>query len=279
MPVELKNKWQYTLGRVLLFCLISAVILATLSSLTRGLPNQWSQHLLVSLAAIITFGLTIFFVRLEGLTLNDVGVIPRRGSLLRVGIGFLIGLFLSVLQPVLVLLTGHLEIIPASVSIGVVMLNLLLYFLIALREEIAFRGYPLRSLNYALGSWWAQAVIAIIFSLEHVLGGMTWMHAFLGSGIGAILFGMAAIKTNGIALPIGLHAAWNFGQWCMGFKNEPGIWKTIVEKGFESKVEMNGFISYLVVMIMAILVFYFYKPGESVQKSFVGDNNTKDAIR
>lgn len=265
MPVGSKNKWQYTLGRVLIFCLISAVVLATLSSLTSALPKQWSQHLLVSLAAIVTFVLTIFFVRREGLKLIDVGVIPRRGSLLRVGLGFLIGLFLGFLQPALVLFTGHLEIIPASVSFGVVMSNLLLYFLIACREEIAFRGYPLRSLNYALGSWWAQLVIAIIFSLEHVVGGMSWTHAFLGSGIGAILFGIAALKTKGIALPIGLHASWNFGQWCMGFKNEPGIWQTIIEKGFESKVEMIGSVCYLVVMGMAILVFYFYKPGESVR--------------
>ena len=220
MSLDSKSKWRYTLGRVLLFCLISAIVLATLSGLTAGISKQWSQHLLIALAAIITFGITILFVRWEGIRLSDVGVIPRRGSLLRVVIGFLIGLILALLQPVLVLLSGHLKIIPAPASFSVVTSNFLLYFLIACREEIAFRGYPLRSLNYVIGPWWAQLIIAIIFSIEHIVGGMSWIHAFLGSGIGAILFGIAALKTKGIALPIGLHAAWNFGQWCMGFKNE-----------------------------------------------------------
>jgi uncharacterized protein len=137
-------------------------------------------------------------------------------------------------------------------------LGLLLYLLIALREELAFRAYPLRSLNYKLGAFQAQLIIAVIFIAEHVVGGMTWAQAILGSGTGAILFGLAALKTKGIALPMGIHAAWNFTQWCTGFKNEPGIWQTVIDKGNEAKVEQIGFICYLLVMWTAILILYYY---------------------
>jgi len=256
-----KNKWQYTLGRVLLFCVSNTIVLAGVSRLTQGMPKQWSQHLLVFIASIITLALTAVFVRWEHLRMGDVGVTPGRHSVARVCIGFLIGMFLSFLQPLLVLIFGHLKLVfsPAT-NFTYIFSNLVLYFLIACREELAFRGYPLRSLAYVMGAWKAQLIIAVIFSLEHVIGGMTWIQAFLGPGVGAILFGLAALKTKGIALPIGIHAAWNFGQWCMGFKNEPGIWQAITDKGYESIVERNGLISYLLVMGLAILVFYYYRP-------------------
>ena len=43
-------------------------------------------------------------------------------------------------------------------------------------------------------------------------------------------------ERKGIAFPVGLHAAWNFGQWIFGFKNVPGIWEAIVEKGYGPEV-------------------------------------------
>lgn len=144
-----------------------------------------------------------------------------------------------------------------------------LYALVAIREEIAFRGYPLFSLNFSFGPWIAQLIIFIIFSLEHVAGGMSWVQAFVGAGIGALLFGVAALKTKGIALPIGLHAAWNFGQWCFGFKKEAGIFHGIAEKGFENAVERNSWVSYMFIMVMAIAAFYFYKPKSKTTSAII----------
>jgi len=155
--------------------------------------------------------------------------------------------------------------LTSSIIFYTIIFYLLLYILVAIREELAFRGYPLFSLNHRFGLWTTQIIILIIFSLEHVAGGMTWFQAFLGTGTGALLFGFAALKTNGIALSIGLHAAWNFGQWCLGFKKETGLFHGIVEKGFENVVERNGWISYLVIMIIAVVIFYFYKPENTMK--------------
>ena len=96
--------------------------------------------------------------------------------------------------------------------------------------------------------------------LKFIAGGMTWVQAFSGAGTGALLFGFAALKTKGIALPIGLHMAWNFGQWCFGFKKESGIFHGFADKGFESVVERNSWISYFLIMAIAIVIFYFYRP-------------------
>lgn len=111
-----------------------------------------------------------------------------------------------------------------------------------------------------MGLWTAQLMIAFIFSIEHVIGGMTWGQAFLGAGTGALFFGLAAIRTNGIAFPTGLHIAWNFGQWCLGFKKETGILHGIAETGFEGFVERNAWMGYFMVMTIAIVITYLYKP-------------------
>jgi len=251
---------KLTLFRVVFFCLLCAIVLAAISGLTKNLITEWKQHLLLVLTIIITFLLTIVFTKWEKLQLKKVGVIPNKMTLGKVAVGFGIGLFMTLLQLGFVLFLGHYEIaLSSSISFYTIIFYLTLYVLVAIREEVAFRGYPLFSLNYRFGLWTSQLIILIIFPLEHIAGGMTWVQAFLGAGTGALLFGFAALKTNGIALPIGLHTAWNFGQWCFGFKKETGLLHGIPEKGFESVVERNAWIGYLLIMIVAILIFNIYK--------------------
>lgn len=164
-------------------------------------------------------------------------------------------------QALIVLFYGHfqLKFVP-EISIIDILSPLLLYFFIACREELAFRSYSLRSLNISLGPIMALTIIGIIFIVEHVAGGMKWKMAIFGSGAGAILFGVSALKTKGLALSLGLHSAWNFGQWSFGFKNKPGIWQAVVEKGYESEVENVGLIAFLFVMGVAIVgVFFYYR--------------------
>jgi len=261
MEQNLKSsKWLYTIGRVLLFCLSCAIILALSSGLTKGWSNPWSSALTIAIAGAGAFILTTLFVRWEGFSLKDAGVLPGRFTVPRLLTGFLIGLILAVLQPVLILITGHMTLIPfRGLTLNSIIINLLLYIAVACREEIAFRGYPLRALNNVIGPWYAQLIIAIVFITEHVIGGMTWPQAIFGSGMGALLFGLAALKTKGIALSIGLHSAWNFGQWSLGFKNGAGIFKVVIEKGYEARVEQIGWVSYFLVMSLAIGCFYYWK--------------------
>ena len=254
-----------TIIRVVVFCLLCAVILGTLSGLIKDFSSEWKQHLLLIVTIAITYGLTILFVKWARLQLKDVGVAANNMTFKKVAIGFGIGLFMTMLQPAFVLLFGHYKIaLTPSFSFYTILFYFTLYILVAVREELAFRGFPLFSLNYRFGLWTAQIIIFIIFSLEHVAGGMTWFQAFIGAGTGALLFGLAALKSNGIALPIGLHSAWNFGQWCLGFKKETGLLQGITEKGFENIVERNGWISYLVIMTVAIVLFYFYRPKNTL---------------
>jgi membrane protease YdiL (CAAX protease family) len=137
-------------------------------------------------------------------------------------------LLFTALAAVFLVLAGQVRWMRSTApALGGVMLSLVIYILLACREELAFRGYPLRRLKSAYGLWTAQAIVAIVFALEHVAGGATWAQAFTGPAIGSLLFGMAAIATDGLAVPIGLHAAWNFGDWIQGGKDSTGVWQQI----------------------------------------------------
>jgi membrane protease YdiL (CAAX protease family) len=261
MSVDQKKvNWKYSMLRVLLFCFCCALILILVSPLTSNFPKPWSELLLGTIAAILVFLLTIVFARWEKIQLWEIGVIPNRQTLAKFIGGLSIGLLLAFLHIMLVLAFTHSKLIfVAGITVRPVLLAFSLYFVLALREELAFRGFPLRSLNFAIGSWKSQFIIALIFSLEHLAGGYSFLQAFAGAGIGAILFGIAALKSKGIAVPTGIHLAWNFGQWCAGYKNEPGIWQNVIDKGFAPRYEQISLIVYVTIMSLAILTFYFYR--------------------
>jgi len=135
---------------------------------------------------------------------------------------------------------GHLRFVflPGTTALQII-IPFLLYFFVACREELVFRSYFLRRLDYSFPSPFALLVMVVVFIAEHVLAGMEWKMAVIGSGLGGLLFGVAALKTRGLALPIGLHSAWNFGQWMVGFKNKGGVWRAVVEKGYERETEIS----------------------------------------
>lgn len=174
-------------------------------------------------------------------------------------VGFAFGLLLVGIQTWFVSLAGHVHWVrTSSVGYAPVGIALLAYVTLASREELAFRGYPLRRLDSSFGAWTAQIVVALVFAIEHVAGGLTWTNAILGAFVGSLLFGMAALVLRGLAVPIGLHAAWNFGQWTLGEKEISGLWKPVVEQGYNLHVDHMGMLSYLFVFGSATVALWLF---------------------
>lgn len=253
-------KWLKTTARAVLFWLCCAAALAVLSGLIRGNNIFVSQVLPICLSAAVALLLTLLFVRWERLRLTRVGIIPGRLSITRFLAGLAIGLAMAAFQPFILWCTGHvgLQRTP-GVNLALVAVNLFLYFAISCREELAFRGYPLQALASVTNPWAAQSIVALLFIIEHIAGGMTWLQAIIGSGTGAVLFGLAAIRTRGLALPVGLHFAWNSSQWVFGFKITPGVYHLAIDKGFEHLADMAGWAAYLLPMWCTILALYCWK--------------------
>jgi membrane protease YdiL (CAAX protease family) len=248
-------RWP-VVAKALLFILGCAVASAVAAPLTRGLTLRWPEFIVGVIGSLWALGLTLVFVRWDGVRLDDVGAKPDRLSLARLVVGFLIGTGMVALWMSISMATGYVHWERAPENGAVMAANTLIAYLgLASREELAFHGYPLRRLEQSFGSWGAQLIVALVFALEHMVGGWPWTRALFGAGVGSLLFGMAAIATRGLAVPIGLHAAWNFGQSMMGLNGEPALWRTVVDNGQEQHVEHVRTIAYLAVMGSAIVAF------------------------
>jgi membrane protease YdiL (CAAX protease family) len=248
-----------SIARVLLFLIACAVVLAFTAPVAGRLSGHQSELFLGTFTSVATFVLTAIFVRWEGLRLADAGARLNAGSLGRLALGFLIGSLIIAAWAVISLAAGQVHWVrandadPRSIAIA-----LLAYLSLACREELAFRGYPLRVLDRRFGLWIAQLFIAVMFALEHKLAGATWLDAFLGAGVGSLLFGMAAIATRGLAIPIGIHTAWNLGHWALGMKGSPGVWRAVVDEQHRRGAGFAAMFIYDAIMLSAAVAFWLW---------------------
>jgi membrane protease YdiL (CAAX protease family) len=251
-----------TLGNVLLFWAMTMVILAISSAIPAQGTN--AATLTGAIAAPTTFGLTLVFVRWRHQMPSDFGLAISRGTWLRFGIGLTFGAFLIAAQTVIMWFAGGVKWVATTPTLAM-LVPILGYFLLATREELAFRGYPLRVLASETKPWLALLIVSALFVIEHKLGGASWPAALLGPGLGALVFGMAALATKGLALPLGLHAAWNIGDWLRGGKGDGGLWRIVVEPGAAAHADCVAWTSYAAVMLCAFAVLAWWdrmhRPG------------------
>jgi membrane protease YdiL (CAAX protease family) len=114
----------------------------------------------------------------------------------------------------------------------------ILLFLIAvgLGEEITFRGYMLRNLAEGFGkgknsiSAVAAAFIvsSVIFALAHGANPNASLMSTVNIALAGLVIGLGYVLTGELAIPIGMHIAWNFfEEFVYGFPNSgqvPANW-------------------------------------------------------
>ena len=269
LAIVIHSKWWTGVMRVALFLIACALVLIAAGAAMPRLSDLRSQVFLGVSTSLVTFALTELFIRWDRLELKDVGAAIASRSWLRLAMGFLIGLGLVGLQASIVVVVGHVRWVRSpEVGFSATSTALAAYLVLSCREELAFRGYPLRRLDHFLGPYAAQLLVALVFAVEHVAGGYSWTNALLGVATGSLLFGMAALATRGLAMPIGLHSAWNFGQWVLGGKEMPGLWRTVIPQEIQAHLDRVGMISYVIVMALATLAFWYsYKRRMSTNRA------------
>src|SRR5215831_1044774 len=138
------------------------------------------------------------------------------GSVSQTARGFLVGaLLLSVVTGVLAL-TGSYQILGwAPVSEGTTRAALLgravlIFFAVAIFEEVAVRGIIFRQLEQAIGTWLAIVASALFFGFGHRNNpSATWVSSVAIAIEAGALLAAAYVATRSLWLPIGLHWAWN----------------------------------------------------------------------
>ncbi|WP_028786655.1 CPBP family intramembrane glutamic endopeptidase [Terrimonas ferruginea] len=244
-----------TFLRVIVFYLLTVLVFIAADSLA---STGMARHIRLMLAVAGTLVLVYVFCKTEPLSLHNAGLIPDAKTIYRLSAGIGTGLGMATVQLWALKTWGHITITTNALPFSLAISYALLFLLLALREEIVFRSCALQALCRTAGPVPGQIFILLIFVLEHLLGGMNLITAVIGSGMGALLYGIAAVKSKGIGLPLGLHFGWNTGQWLWGLKNMPGYNIISVEKGYALQAEITGMIAFFITATITILFLYLY---------------------
>ena len=195
----LRNGWWIAIFIVILF-----VSLGAIASLAKR------QNIGICEEALLIVGATWLLQRLRGKKLTEVtGTFDMnwpRQLCTGAGIGILM------LLPTIAVLyaCGH---FTAQFLGGVMTFArwTTFYLCAGISEELLFRGFIFRRLIAGLGFWQAQVICTAMFLLVHLANpGLEGATMVIGSS-NLILFSLAmgffAVKTESLAIPIGIHAA------------------------------------------------------------------------
>ena len=139
--------------------------------------------------------------------------LPMRRLLSDTGIGFGIGiLYFVIVTGVIALLGGYKvgEITPDWIALTK---SLFAFLVVAVGEEVLFRGIVFRMIDQRWGTAVALIVSALIFGFVHIINDNATVWSSVAIAVEAGLLLGAAYKWAGnLWLPIGIHWAWNFFQ-------------------------------------------------------------------
>lgn len=213
MNLKLKS-----LGVALLYCVLFKLSFGFGNFIKDGLPLEYYWYGLGAYGTISILLITWVFLRLEKKTFKSIGLNWEKQTPVRFGTGFLLGVGISVAMLSTLLIFADLKIEWGdNVEIPAFLYWSLAFIPTAFMEEVAFRSYPFLKLNKVFGLRITQLIIAVLFALYHVGEGPI-MNVFLGPGVWVLIYGVAAVYSNGIALPTGLHFGANFILAAIGDK-------------------------------------------------------------
>ena len=210
---RLRNGWWIALF-VALFLLSRALYTPMSHALKHaGVPATWLEPLRFAFVLLVTWACT----RIRGEPLASIGFQIDRRWMKELLLGTLAGMLMMLAIVGLIWAVGgvRLELDPAR-SASALAYGFYLFLCVSLFEETLFRGFLFQRLLDGAGVWVAQLTVALLFAAGHWgnpgMHGATEVVASLDLGLGAIMLGLAWLRTRSLALPVGLHLGWNWMQ-------------------------------------------------------------------
>jgi uncharacterized protein len=260
---QFKFKTKYIL-KATLFCIVFTVIFITFSFFKSFIPVKFERLVHGGLGTIAAVLATFLFLKFDKKSFADIGLIFEKSTLTKSFLGVLLGIGIMGVSVLYVIYFSDLKIVSNTNSN---ILNFLFWTLplipLAFMEEVGFRAYPLLLLKDKTGIRNSIIITSILFALYHIANGWTIQNSFLGAGVWGILYGLAAIYSNGISMPTGLHFAANLTTSAFGVSNNSfNIWTLKQKNGaalenYQSS-EMTTLIPQLALLIFGIICMEWY---------------------
>lgn len=151
-----------------------------------------------------------------------------------------------------------------------------IFLVVGLFEEFAFRGYTLHTLARGIGFWPAAILLGLYFGFEHSHNPGESFAGEAGVFLIALLFAFTLRRTGTLWLAVGWHAAFDFGETFLFSVPDSGA----VFPGHLSNATLHGptwltggatgpegsVFSFAVMLILAI-VFHFLYPSSKVGRA------------
>ena len=142
-----------------------------------------------------------------------VGDLPMRRLAGDTGLGFGIGIAYFILVTGFMALVGGYRVGSVSWDWNALARNLFMFLVVAVGEEVLFRGIVFRMIDDQWGTAVSLTASALIFGFVHIGNDNATVWSSLAIAIEAGLLLAAAYKWSGtLWLPIGIHWSWNYFQ-------------------------------------------------------------------
>lgn len=126
--------------------------------------------------------------------------------------GVLIPVVILGMVTLLLYFSGNLEWADISFEATHFVAGLFIMIIVAIGEEIVFRGYILNNLLQSVNRWLALAISALLFAMMHSNNPEVTIISVLNLFVAGILLGLNYIFTRNLYFAILLHTSWNFLQ-------------------------------------------------------------------
>ena len=190
------------------------------------------------------------------------------------GLGFLLGLLIMGLGYFILLFSGEIIFEKFNIDLSKIAITFLLFILVAINEEVLFRGYFIKNLMLSFNKYIAVFISAILFSLAHGFNPHIDELSLVTLFLFGVIFGISYIYTNNLWFPIALHFSWNFFQSILGFNVSGQDFYFLVETKFTKANILNGgFFGFegsilcvmaLLITIVVMLIYYSKKSKTTI---------------
>ena len=251
------------ISKATLFCILFTGLFVVLSFSKTSFPASYERLSHGVIGTIAAFLVTIVFLKYDKKRFSDIQLYFDKRTIGKFFVGIAIGVVLMGLLATGVMYFTDVSIEPnqkANIFRFFIMTSPLI--LLALCEELGFRAYPLQILKNKVGMRLSIVITSVLFALYHIVNGWTISSSFFGPGVWGLLFGLAAIYSNGIALPTGIHYAINLTTSAFGGEdNSIALWTvkqtntaTTIYKGIDLAIVLPS----LAILLLALTSIEFF---------------------
>ena len=208
------NRWFDFSLKVLLFGAIYVFGLGYIEKyLIIYIPQRFSSLIAMTFSVLCS---SFFLCKLiEKRDFREIGLSIKRIALKQFSVGFILAFIMISFIFLFEISAGYFKLTPFleySVLFKNAFYGFLIYAMVAVNEELLFRGYVFQYLIKMTNPLTAIITFSVIFSVFHLMNPNVDVLALINIVLAGIMFSVAYMRTNSLWMPIGLHLSWNYFQ-------------------------------------------------------------------